>query len=110
MNIANPANRLKARARRYGFVVLLQPDRPSGWTALVRPAGTALREPIEVSAPTRDEAIALAGKVFEEQLIAQLVDTLSEGGHEVPNWEPGVAWDDHVDRLHAAVRDAGLAR
>jgi hypothetical protein len=26
----------------------------------------------------------------------------------VPNWEPGVEWDDHVDRLFAAVRDHGL--
>ena len=68
MNIANPADELTQRARRYGFVVLLQPDRPSGWLALVRPAGTSLREPIEVSAPTRDEAIAQAGKVFEQQI------------------------------------------
>ena len=45
MNIKNPANELKSRARRYGFVVLLQPERPSGWLALVRPAGNGFREP-----------------------------------------------------------------
>jgi hypothetical protein len=41
-------------------------------------------------------------------LIAQLVDTLAAAGVDVPNWEPGVEWDDHVDRLFAAVRDHGL--
>lgn len=108
MNIKNPANDLKARARRFGFVVLLQPERPSGWLALVRPSGTGLIEPIEVSAPTREEAIALASKVFEEQLVAHLVDLLGAGGVEVPIWEPGVAWDDHVERLFGLVRANGL--
>ena len=108
MNIKNPANELKSRARRYGFVVLLQPERPSGWLALVRPAGADFREPIEASAATREEAIAAASVIFEKQLIAQLVDTLTKGGVEVPNWEPGIDWDDHVDVLFAAVRDNGL--
>ena len=53
-------------------------------------------------------AIAAASVIFEKQLIAQLVDTLTEAGVDVPNWEPGVEWDDHVDRLFAAVRDHGL--
>lgn len=110
MNIKNPANDLKTRALKYGFVVLLQPERPSGWLALVRPAGTAFREPIEASAPTREEAIAAASIIFEKQLIAQLVDTLTAGGVEVPSWEPGVEWDDHVDRLFAAVDANGLER
>ena len=108
MNIKNPANDLKTRARKYGFVVLLQPERPSGWLALVRPAGADFREPIEASAATRDEALAAASVIFEKQLIAQLVDTLTKGGVEVPNWEPGIDWDDHVDVLFAAVRDNGL--
>ena len=108
VNIKNPANELKSRARRYGFIVLLQPERPSGWLALVRPAGSGFREPIEASAATREEAIAAASVIFEKQLIAQLVDTLAEAGGDVPNWEPGVEWDDHVDRLFAAVRDHGL--
>jgi hypothetical protein len=108
VNIKNPANDLKTRARKYGFVVLLQPERPSGWLALVRPAGTGFREPIEASAATREEAIAAASVIFEKQLIAQLVDTLTKGGVEVPNWEPGIDWDDHVDVLFAAVRDNGL--
>ncbi len=108
MNIKNPAATLKSRARRYGFIVLLQPERPSGWLALVRPAGTGFREPIEASAPTRDEAIAAAGVIFEKQLIAQLVDALDRAGIDAPNWEPGVEWDDHVDRLFATVRANGL--
>jgi hypothetical protein len=108
VNIKNPANDLKARARKYGFVVLLQPERPSGWLALVRPAGTDFREPIEASAATREEAIQAASIIFEKQLIAQLVDRLTKGGVEVPNWEPGIEWDDHVDFLFAAVRDNGL--
>ena len=108
MNIANPASPLKDRARRYGFVVLLQPDRPTGWLAFVRPAGSGFRQPIEVSAPTRDEAIAQASKVFEQQLIAQLVDALASAGVDVPNWEPGTDWDEHADRLFDAVRAHGL--
>lgn len=108
VNIKNPANDLKTRARRYGFVVLLQPERPSGWLALVRPAGAGFREPIEASAPTRDEAIEAASIIFEKQLIAQLVDLLETGGVDCPNWEPGVEWDDHVDRLYAVVRAHGL--
>jgi hypothetical protein len=110
VNIKNPANDLKTRARKYGFIVLLQPERPSGWLALVRPAGTGFREPIEASAPTREEAIAAASAIFEKQLIAQLVDTLREAGVDAPNWEPGIAWDDHVDALFAVVRDNGLDR
>ena len=108
MNIANPANELKQRARRYGFVVLLQPDRPTGWLAFVRPSGTGLMDPVEVSAPTREEAIEQASRVFEQQLVAHLVDLLAAGGCEVPSWEPGVVWDDHVERLFAAVRANGL--
>ena len=108
MNIKNPANDLKTRARKYGFVVLLQPERPSGWLALVRPAGAGFREPIEASAATREEAIEAASIIFEKQLIAQLVDLLREGGVAAPNWEPGIAWDDHVDALFATVRDNGL--
>ena len=108
MNIANPANQLKDRARRYGFVVLLQPDRPSGWTALVRPSGTGLIDPIEVTAPTREDAIAQASKVFENQLVAHFVDLITAAGLDVPVWEPGVVWDEHVERLYAAVRANGL--
>ena len=108
MNIANPANQLKERARRYGFVVLLQPDRPSGWTALVRPSGTGLIDPIEVTAPTREEAIAQASKVFENQLVAHLVNLLAAVDIDVPNWEPGVVWDEHVERLFGLVRAHGL--
>ena len=108
MNIANPASTLKDRARRYGFVVLLQPDRPSGWLAFVRPAGTGFRKPIEVSAATRESAIAQAGAVFEKALVAQLVDALASAGADVPNWEPGVEWDEHADRLFDAVRAHGL--
>ena len=110
MNIKNPANDLKTRARKYGFVVLLQPERPSGWLAFVRPAGAGFREPIEASAATREEAIAAASAIFEKQLIAQLVDTLREAGIEAPNWEPGIAWDDHVDALFDVVRANGLDR
>ena len=110
MNIKNPANELKSRARRYGFVVLLQPERPSGWLALVRPAGSGFREPIEASAATREEAITAASVIFEKQLIAQLVDTLREAGVDAPNWEPGIAWDDHVDALFDVVRANGLDR
>ena len=108
MNIANPASPLKERARRYGFAVLLQPTRPSGWLVLVRPAGSGFRRPVEVTAATRDEAIALAERVFEEQLIGQLVDLLTAAGEDVPSWEPGASWDDHVERLFAAVRARGL--
>ena len=110
MNIKNPANDLKTRARKYGFVVLLQPERPSGWLAFVRPAGAGFREPIEASAATREEAIAAASAIFEKQLIAQLVDTLREAGVEAPNWEPGIAWDDHVDALFDVDRANGLDR
>lgn len=110
MNIKNPANDLKTRARKYGFVVLLQPERPSGWLAFVRPAGAGFREPIEASAATREEAIAAASAIFEKQLISQLVDTLREAGIEAPNWEPGIAWDDHVDALFDVVRANGLDR
>lgn len=108
MNIANPASELKERARRYGFVVLLQPDRPSGWLAFVRSSGTGLMDPVEVSAPTRDEAIEQAARVFEQQLVAHLVDLLAAAECDVPSWEPGVVWDDHVERLFAAVRANGL--
>ena len=108
MNVANPVNPLKAKARRYGFVVLLQPERPSGWLVTVRRAGEALADPVQVSAPTREEAVALAGRVFEGQLVDQLVDTLTDAGVPVPNWEPGIAWEDHVDALFAAVQANGL--
>ncbi len=108
MNVANPVNPLKARARRFGFVVLLQPERPAGWLVTVRPAGDGLIEPIQVTAPTRDEAIAAAGRLFEEKLLDQLVATLSRAGVPVPNWEPGIVWDDHVEALFAAVRDNDL--
>lgn len=108
MNVRNPAAQLKQRAQRFGFVVLLQPDRPSGWTALVRPSGTGLIDPVEVTAPTREEAIELAGRVFEQQLVAHLVNLLDGGGVDVPSWEPGVVWDDHVERLFGLVRANGL--
>ena len=108
MNIADPAQALKARARRYGFQVFLQPDRPSGWLVLVRPAGESLRDPARSSAATRDEAIAVAGRLFEQELLDQLVDTLTAAGVDVPNWQPGIVWEDHIDALHAAVREHGL--
>ena len=108
MNIANPADRLKRRARRYGFQVFLQPERPSGWLVLIRPAGDGLLEPVQASAPTRDEAIGLAAKLFEEGLLEQLVRALRVAGVEAPNWHPGVDWDDHIDALHDAVREHGL--
>ncbi len=108
MNIANPANLLKTRARRFGFQVFLQPEHPTGWLATVRPAGNRLVDPIHVVAATRDEAIVAASKLFEEKLIHQLVQTLTSAGVEVPNWTPGVEWDDHVNALAAAVREHGL--
>jgi len=108
VNIADPAQALKARARRYGFQVFLQPERPSGWLVLVRPAGASLRDPARVSAPTREEAVRAAGRLFEQELLDQLVDTLTAAGAEVPNWQPGIAWEDHIDALHAAVREHGL--
>ena len=108
MNIADPAQALKARARRYGFQIFLQPERPSGWLVIVRRAGESLREPAMASAATREEAVALAGRLFEQELLDQLVDTLAAAGAEVPNWHPGIAWEDHIDALHAAVREHGL--
>ncbi len=108
MNIANPADTLKTRARRFGFAVLLQPERPSGWLVTVRPAGQQLMDPIQVSAPTRDDAIAAASRIFEEKMLDQLVTALRLGGVEVPNWTPGIEWDDHVEALSAAVREHGL--
>ena len=108
MNIADPAEQLKTRARRFGFQVFLQPERPSGWLAIVRPAGGQLTEPIQVSAPTRDDAIAAASRIFETRMLDQLVTTLRVAGVEVPNWTPGIAWDDHVEALSAAVHDNGL--
>jgi hypothetical protein len=108
VNIADPAQALKARARRYGFQIFLQPDRPSGWLVLVRPAGESLREPAQAAAATREEAVAVAGRLFEQELLDQLVDTLSAAGAAVPNWQPGIVWEDHIDALHAAVREHGL--
>jgi hypothetical protein len=108
VNLADPAQELKARARRYGFQVFLQPERPSGWLVLIRPAGAELRDPVTASAPTREEAVAIASRLFEQELLDQLVETLTRAGAEVPNWQPGIAWDDHIDALHAAVRAQGV--
>ena len=108
MNIADPAAELKSRARTYGFQVFLQPERPSGWLVTVRPAGDALMQPFQTSAPTREDAIRAANRLFEEKLLDQLVRTLTDAGVEVPNWTPGIAWDDHVNALHATVREHNL--
>jgi uncharacterized protein (DUF58 family) len=109
VNLADPAAQLKARARHYGFQVFLQPERPTGWLVLIRPAGEALRDPVTASAPTREEAVRLAARLFEQELLDQLVETLNAAGAPVPNWEPGIVWEDHIDALHAAVRAQGVS-
>jgi len=107
VNIADPATDLKTRARRFGFQVLLQPERPEGWLVTLRPAGSALATPLQVSAPTRVEAIATASRLLETKLVDHLVDTLVAAGAAVPNWTPGQEWDGHVEALAAAVSECG---
>ena len=108
MNIANDANALKSRARRFGFQVFLEPARPEGWYATIRPAGNSFIEPMQVLASTRDEAIATASRLFEDKLADQLVSTLRNGGVAVPNWTPGQDWNEHIDAMATAVREHGL--
>ncbi|MFM9124408.1 MAG: hypothetical protein ACKOSO_04445, partial [Actinomycetota bacterium] len=89
------------------------PVRPAPADRLGAPARSHLdrvaqRDPARVSAPTREEAVRAAGRLFEQELLVQLVDTLTAAGAEVPNWQPGIAWEDHIDALHAAVREHGL--
>ncbi|MSO46615.1 MAG: hypothetical protein EXQ67_00800 [Thermoleophilia bacterium] len=109
MNIANDANALKSRARRFGFQVFLEPARPEGWYATIRPAGNALVEPMQIHAPTRDEAIATASRLFEDKLADQLVTTLRQAGVAIPNWTPGQDWDEHVEAMATAVREHDLS-
>ena len=109
MNIANDANALKSRARHFGFQVFLEPARPEGWYATIRPAGNALTEPMQILAPTREEAIVSASKLFEDKLADQLVATLRNAGVAVPNWTPGQDWDEHIESMAAAVREHGLS-
>ena len=109
MNISNDANALKSRARRFGFQIFFEPARPEGWYATIRPAGNALVEPMQILAPTRDEAIATASRLFEDKLADQLVATLRRASVTVPNWTPGQDWDEHIDAMATAVREHDLS-
>ena len=108
MNIANPAQNLKARVRRHNYQLFLQPQRPSGWLVVLRPSSDGLVEPIQVRATTREQAIAIASSLFTSRRIEELDAALRSANAAVPVWESEQGQEAHLEVLFAAAREQRL--
>ena len=100
MSSANPDGDLKARLAAHGYHLFLRPDRPSGWWLTIRNGGDATQTPIEAHAGTRDEALAMAERLFTSHRLAELDAVIRASGRTPPPWtEAGQAA--RVDTLAA---------
>ena len=105
MSSANPLDDLRSRLLRHGYHLFLRPDRPSGWWVTIRNGGTALHEPIEARAATREEALQLADRLFTNHRLAELDRQIRASGRTPPPWnEAGQAA--RVETLAAFVDSA----
>ena len=106
MSSANPLDDLRSRLPRHGYHLFLRPDRPSGWWVTIRNGGTALHEPIEARAATREEALQLADRLFTNHRLAELDRQIRASGRTPPPWnEAGQAARVETLAAFAATRD-----
>jgi hypothetical protein len=105
---ANPIDHLRARLVAHGYHVFLRPDRPSGWWVTIRDGRPEIETPIEAFAPTRDEAVLLAGRLFTSHRLAELDHLIRASGKTPPPWnEPDQ--NSRLDALAAFARTLAVA-
>lgn len=108
MSSANPIDDLRARLMAHGYHVFLRPDRPSGWWVTIRDGREGIEAPIEAHAPTRDEAVLLAGRLFTSHRLSELDQLIRASGKTPPPWtEPDQ--NARVDSLAAFARTLAIA-
>ncbi len=93
-----PLDDLRDRLAARGYHVFLRPDRPSGWWVTIRNAGDGTRSPTEARAASRDDAVALAERLFVNQRLAELDLAIRDAGLQPPFWGGG-GHDAHLEQL-----------
>jgi hypothetical protein len=102
-----PLDELRERASAAGFHVFLRPDRPSGWWVTLSNAADGEAPPTEARAATRDEAIALATRLFVNQRLGDLDRAIRDAGLQPPFWGGG-GQTAHLEALEAFARQHDL--
>ena len=108
MSSANPVDDLRARLVAHGYHVFLRPDRPSGWWVTIRNGNEAIEAPIEAHAPTRDEAVLLAGRLFTSHRLTELDQLIRASGKTPPAWTEADQGK-RLDALAAFARTLAIA-
>jgi hypothetical protein len=94
---------LRARLAAHGYHVFLRPDRPTGWFVTIRDGADGTRPPVTARAATRDEAVALADRLFTSHRLTELDALVRDAGLTPPFWGDG-GQDAHLDALEAFAR------
>lgn len=108
MTSVNPTDGLHVRVAAHGYHLFLRPDRPSGWWVTIRDGSEGITRPVEAYAPTRDEALGLASRLFTSHRLAELDLLIRASGKTPPPWtEPDL--DTRLETLAAFARELGIA-
>lgn len=108
MNVEDPLATLRAEMRPHGYYVFLQPDRPSGWLAILRSNDPELVDPVEVRTPTREEAVEAAREWFIMQRCDELHAKIRAAGFEPPPWTTEQRGSKRIDVLTACAVEHGV--
>lgn len=108
MALTDAVSRLRGRLQGHGYHVFLRPDRTAGWWVVLRRAGEVDREPLEVHAATRDEALLLAERFFVTRRIGELDEAIRAAGHMPPVWDQP-SQSARLDALADFARDRRIA-
>jgi hypothetical protein len=93
-------DQVRARIVAHGYHIFLRPDRPSGWWVTIRNGDSGTSTPVEAHAPTRDEALLLAQRLFVNHRLAELDAAIRHAGLTPPLWASG-GQDQQLDALQA---------
>lgn len=108
MNVEDPLATLRAEMRPHGYHVFLQPDRPSGWLAILRSGNPDLVDPAEVRTATREEAVDAARDWFIMQRSDELHAKIRAAGFEPPPWTTDQRGSKRIDVLTACAAEHGV--
>lgn len=92
----------------HGYHLFLTPDRPTGWQVAIRSGKGGVETPVVATAPTREEAIGLARRLFVSHRLTELDELLRAAGVQPPAWN-APSQDEHLAVLQTCAREHGLA-
>ncbi len=104
----SPFDDLRARLAAHGYHLFLTPDRPTGWWVTVRNGSATSVPPTQARAGSRDEALALAERLFTSHRLSELDALIRQAGQTPPFWGDG-GQATHLDALQRFAQQAGLA-